>query len=99
SHRRRSFIAWSPFSLSTVRRHYNNLSDRFKVFPPPEGRLLMSPLLCNSRRLPSLSPCWRFGLILLLVFAAGCNMNVQEPAPASGDYLFCFWNTENFFDG
>lgn len=39
---------------------------------------------------------WRFGLVMLLVVAAGCN--AQAPAPASGDYLFCFWNTENFFD-
>jgi endonuclease/exonuclease/phosphatase family metal-dependent hydrolase len=41
-------------------------------------------------------PCWRFGLVMLLVAAAGCNP--QVPAPAAGDYLFCFWNTENFFD-
>ena len=33
---------------------------------------------------------------LLLLIAVGCN----APAPEnhSGDYLFCFWNTENFFD-
>jgi endonuclease/exonuclease/phosphatase family metal-dependent hydrolase len=31
---------------------------------------------------------------LLLVFVAGC----ARTPPASGDYLFCFWNTENFFD-
>jgi endonuclease/exonuclease/phosphatase family metal-dependent hydrolase len=37
---------------------------------------------------------------MLLVVAAGCNLRVPAPAPApaSGDYLFCFWNTENFFD-
>ncbi|MHB1425401.1 MAG: endonuclease/exonuclease/phosphatase family protein [Gemmataceae bacterium] len=39
-------------------------------------------------------PCLRFGLVMLLVVAAGCN----APTPTSGDYLFCFWNTENFFD-
>jgi endonuclease/exonuclease/phosphatase family metal-dependent hydrolase len=32
--------------------------------------------------------------LLLLVVAVGCN----APEAASGDYLFCFWNTENFFD-
>ncbi len=40
--------------------------------------------------------CWRFGLAMLLVIAAGCNP--RPPASATGDYLFCFWNTENFFD-
>ena len=39
-------------------------------------------------------PCLRFGLAMVLVVAAGC-----KPQPSSsGDYLFCFWNTENFFD-
>ncbi len=33
---------------------------------------------------------------MLLVVAAGCNP--RPPASATGDYLFCFWNTENFFD-
>lgn len=53
----------------------------------------MSPIFRNSR-------CWRFVLAIGLVVPAGCNL--QEPAPvsppASGNYLFCFWNTENFFD-
>jgi endonuclease/exonuclease/phosphatase family metal-dependent hydrolase len=50
----------------------------------------MSPIFRNR-------PCLRFGLVVLLVVAAGCN--VPAPAPATdGDYLFCFWNTENFFD-
>jgi endonuclease/exonuclease/phosphatase family metal-dependent hydrolase len=48
----------------------------------------MSPILCNR-------PFWRFVLVILLVAAAGCTPPVP---PASGDYLFCFWNTENFFD-
>ena len=38
-----------------------------------------------------------FGLVMLVV-AIGCNAPLREAAPASGDYLFCFWNTENFFD-
>jgi endonuclease/exonuclease/phosphatase family metal-dependent hydrolase len=42
--------------------------------------------------------CLRFGLAMLLVVAAGCNARVPLSVPASGDYLFCFWNTENFFD-
>jgi endonuclease/exonuclease/phosphatase family metal-dependent hydrolase len=50
----------------------------------------MSPIFRNRR-------CLRFGLLMLVV-AIGCNMPVQEAAPPSGDYLFCFWNTENFFD-
>jgi endonuclease/exonuclease/phosphatase family metal-dependent hydrolase len=32
--------------------------------------------------------------LLLIAAASGCT----RPAPPSGDYLFCFWNTENFFD-
>lgn len=53
----------------------------------------MSPIFRSS-------PCRRFALAMLLVVAAGCNLRVQapEPAPASAEYLFCFWNTENFFD-
>lgn len=53
----------------------------------------MYPIFRSSR-------CRRFGLAMLLVVVSGCNLRVQtpEPAPASGDYLFCFWNTENFFD-
>src|SRR5579875_2305974 len=43
--------------------------------------------------------CPRWGwIILLLILAAGCNAQVSTPAPASGDFLFCFWNAENFFD-
>jgi endonuclease/exonuclease/phosphatase family metal-dependent hydrolase len=34
----------------------------------------------------------------MLVVAIGCNEPVPDAAPASGEYLFCFWNTENFFD-
>jgi endonuclease/exonuclease/phosphatase family metal-dependent hydrolase len=34
--------------------------------------------------------------LLLLLLALGCN--APAPENASGDYLFCFWNTENFFD-
>jgi endonuclease/exonuclease/phosphatase family metal-dependent hydrolase len=34
----------------------------------------------------------------MLIIAIGCNAPEQEAAPASGEYLFCFWNTENFFD-
>lgn len=49
----------------------------------------MSPIFRNL-------PCRHCGLVMLLVLAAGCN--AQVPAPASGDYLFCFWNCENFFD-
>ncbi|HTU92134.1 MAG TPA: endonuclease/exonuclease/phosphatase family protein [Gemmataceae bacterium] len=55
----------------------------------------MSPIFRNRfcRRGRS---CLRFGLFMLVVVAAGCN--ARAPAPASGDYLFCFWNSENFFD-
>lgn len=42
-------------------------------------------------------PCLRFGLVMLLVVAAGCDAPAPTP-PTAGDYLFCFWNTENFFD-
>jgi endonuclease/exonuclease/phosphatase family metal-dependent hydrolase len=49
----------------------------------------MSPIFRNCRRF--------LVLPLLLVIAAGCNPP-RPPAPASGDYLLCFWNTENFFD-
>jgi endonuclease/exonuclease/phosphatase family metal-dependent hydrolase len=41
----------------------------------------------------------RFGLVLLFIVTAGCLATAPEPAPSAGDYLFCFWNTENFFDG
>jgi endonuclease/exonuclease/phosphatase family metal-dependent hydrolase len=51
----------------------------------------MSPIFRNR-------PSLRVGLVMLLVVAAGCNAPVPHYAPASGDYLFCFWNTENFFD-
>jgi endonuclease/exonuclease/phosphatase family metal-dependent hydrolase len=49
----------------------------------------MSPIF----RSPSF---WHIGLAMLLVAAAGCV--VPTPPPTSGDYLFCFWNAENFFD-
>jgi endonuclease/exonuclease/phosphatase family metal-dependent hydrolase len=40
---------------------------------------------------------WRLLVLpLLLIGMIGCTP--QPPVPASGDYLFCFWNTENFFD-
>jgi endonuclease/exonuclease/phosphatase family metal-dependent hydrolase len=48
----------------------------------------MSPIFRNCRRL--------LVLPLLLVAAIGCNP--RPPASASDDYLFCFWNAENFFD-
>jgi endonuclease/exonuclease/phosphatase family metal-dependent hydrolase len=40
------------------------------------------------------------GLSLLVLVLAGCLKPEDSPkaAEASGDYLFCFWNTENFFD-
>jgi endonuclease/exonuclease/phosphatase family metal-dependent hydrolase len=42
--------------------------------------------------------CVGFGLVMVLVVTAGCIAPAPEaPAPA-GDYLLCFWNTENFFD-
>src|SRR5579871_3100186 len=43
-------------------------------------------------------PCLRFGLVMVLVVAAGCNAPAPPTTPTDGDYLFCFWNTENFFD-
>ncbi len=49
----------------------------------------MSPIFCKT-------PCRRFGLAMVLLIAAGCQ--ARTPESASGDYLFCFWNTENFFD-
>jgi endonuclease/exonuclease/phosphatase family metal-dependent hydrolase len=40
----------------------------------------------------------RYSWLLLLV-AAGCAPASRTPGTgASGEYLFCFWNTENFFD-
>lgn len=47
----------------------------------------MSPAFRACRRLIRVLPA------LLLLALAGC----VKPA-ASGDYLFCFWNVENFFD-
>jgi endonuclease/exonuclease/phosphatase family metal-dependent hydrolase len=40
------------------------------------------------------------GLSLLVLLVAGCLKpeDSREAAEGSGDYLFCFWNTENFFD-
>jgi endonuclease/exonuclease/phosphatase family metal-dependent hydrolase len=35
---------------------------------------------------------------MLFVVAAGCNLPAPQTPPAAGEYLFCFWNTENFFD-
>jgi len=42
-----------------------------------------------------------FGLLplLLLLAVLGCLAPERAPDNSSGDYLFCFWNTENFFDG
>ncbi len=48
----------------------------------------MSPLLRSLRRILPLA-----GLACVL---AGCLP--AATAPAGKDYLFCFWNTENFFD-
>src|SRR5690348_11207665 len=36
-------------------------------------------------------------LMVLIVGAVGCAPPPAVPKPAGG-YLFCFWNTENFFD-
>ncbi len=51
----------------------------------------MSPIFRNR-------PCLRFGLAMVLIVAAGCGATAPEPLPTTGEYLFCFWNTENFFD-
>jgi endonuclease/exonuclease/phosphatase family metal-dependent hydrolase len=51
--------------------------------------------------LPRLRGCrWLLGLpsLLLLLVALGCVPPARTPEAGSGDYLFCFWNTENFFD-
>jgi endonuclease/exonuclease/phosphatase family metal-dependent hydrolase len=37
-------------------------------------------------------------LLLPLVLAAGCLPAEPPRRGAAGEYLFCFWNTENFFD-
>jgi hypothetical protein len=38
-------------------------------------------------------------LAALAVLLAGCHRRTPRPADAAaGDYLFCFWNVENFFD-
>ena len=42
--------------------------------------------------------CLFLPLSLLLVALTGCIPASKAPENASGDYLFCFWNTENFFD-
>jgi endonuclease/exonuclease/phosphatase family metal-dependent hydrolase len=45
---------------------------------------------------------WRTSALLLLPIAAlaGClRLDTAGTPAAAGDYLFCFWNTENFFDG
>ncbi len=46
----------------------------------------------------SMSRILRHSALLLvpLVVAVGCQQ--QARPPDSGDYLFCFWNVENFFD-
>jgi endonuclease/exonuclease/phosphatase family metal-dependent hydrolase len=38
-------------------------------------------------------------LLGLPLLAAGCAPVDRLVEPAASDYLFCFWNTENFFDG
>jgi endonuclease/exonuclease/phosphatase family metal-dependent hydrolase len=57
----------------------------------------MKPYLASPARSASKGvPCGRRGLAMGLLFVAvGCGAP-QTPPP--GDYLFCFWNTENFFD-
>ncbi len=35
---------------------------------------------------------------LLCIVAVGCAAPERAPESPSGEYLFCFWNTENFFD-
>jgi endonuclease/exonuclease/phosphatase family metal-dependent hydrolase len=59
------------------------------------GLAMLSCCPCWRFGLAMLS-CWRFGLAMLLAVAVGCH--ARAPQPASGDYLFCFWNAENFFD-
>jgi endonuclease/exonuclease/phosphatase family metal-dependent hydrolase len=36
--------------------------------------------------------------LLLILVALGCLTPERAPENPSGEYLFCFWNTENFFD-
>jgi endonuclease/exonuclease/phosphatase family metal-dependent hydrolase len=52
-------------------------------------------MLCHIRRV-----AWLLGPLALLTVLAGCPQPTEtDAAPHSGhDYLFCFWNTENFFD-
>jgi endonuclease/exonuclease/phosphatase family metal-dependent hydrolase len=52
----------------------------------------MTPILRHRSYLLGVS------LLLPLVAALGCVTPERAPGSASGDYLFCFWNTENFFD-
>jgi endonuclease/exonuclease/phosphatase family metal-dependent hydrolase len=51
----------------------------------------MPPMSCLRRYLLLLP------LPVLLVALFGC-ISAPPPPAGSGDYLFCFWNTENFFD-
>lgn len=50
----------------------------------------MFPIFRNRRRLVVLP--------LLFIAAIGCSPQAQGPVSAYGEYLFCFWNAENFFD-
>jgi endonuclease/exonuclease/phosphatase family metal-dependent hydrolase len=52
----------------------------------------MTPILRHRSYLLGVS------LLLLFVAVLGCVVPERAPESASGDYLFCFWNTENFFD-
>jgi endonuclease/exonuclease/phosphatase family metal-dependent hydrolase len=42
--------------------------------------------------------CLFLPLSLLLVVLTGCIQSSKAPDAAAGEYLFCFWTTENFFD-
>ena len=53
----------------------------------------MPPMSSIRRHLVRLLP-----LSLLLVALTGCLKPIASEDAGGGDYLFCFWNTENFFD-
>ena len=58
----------------------------------PEARFIVDSISRAHRCLFGFLP------LLLLLAALGCLMPERAPESAAGDYLFCFWNTENFFD-